>query len=181
MSKQKLTKIIITAVCVVVLAFSGFAYIRTLQDSQSHEEIVREFWQLVLNNEMEKAKFLINDYEPELLSIDPQEVWGTGKPLAVIDGKEIDSFYKDYIYENQIKIERIKDEQVRDYRAGMKLETVDKNGRKNEYLVCLAQTKLPGNPWKIYSISPWNVFGEKETIEKECFEKPKQKTSKDPI
>jgi hypothetical protein len=179
MNKQNLTKIIVTATCVVVLAFSGFAYIRTLQDSQSHEEIVREFWQLVLNNEMEKAQLLTNDNEPDLLSIDPQETWGIGKGVGR-DGKEIDVFHKELIYELQIKIERIKETEVRDYRAGMILETVYKNGRKNEYLVCLAQTKFFGNPWKIYRVTMRDGYGEKETIEDKCFEKPKQKTSKDP-
>jgi hypothetical protein len=145
MNKQNLTKIIVTATCVVVLAFSGFAYIRTLQDSQSHEEIVREFWQLVLNNEMEKAQLLTNDNEPDLLSIDPQETWGIGKGVGR-DGKEIDVFHKELIYE----------------------------------LVCLAQTKFFGNPWKIYRVTMRDGYGEKETIEDKCFEKPKQKTSKDP-
>jgi hypothetical protein len=175
MNKQNLTRMIVTAVCVVFLAFTGSACKRSPQND-SHEIIVREFWQFALNNEIDKAYLLTNDYEPDLLSINPYKESGIGRGFDRL-GKEHDLFFTKSIYDYQIKIERIKEAEVRDYRIGMKVVVVYDKGYEGEYLVCLAQTKLPGNPWRIYRSTPLipkNVYGNEMTVEDECFEKPEK-------
>jgi hypothetical protein len=171
MNKQKLSKIINIAVCIGILSFTVFAYIWTL--NVSHEKIVREFWSLVLNNQMDKAELLTEEHEGKLASIKPQEFYGGGRGKGA-DGKDIDIFYRDDIYEKQIKIDRVTEVKKRDYRAGVRLETTDKDGHKSEFIVCLGEVQYPTNTWKITLVTLSNVFNEKETIEDDCFEKPRE-------
>lgn len=159
-----------TALVCVIIGISLcaiFAYIYRFDAAP--EQAVRKFWQMSLDNNIGEAKGLTAS-EDDIKSIRPLGVYAGGSKVTHSDETEIDWVYREEIYNRQIKIDRVTENKKSGYRAGVRLETTDKDKQKSEYIACLGQTSLDDS-WKLIRVTLSNVYSKPDTIEDECFEK----------
>lgn len=166
MTKENRIMFISVAVMTVLFSLAVVASISSF--GTSPKEIVRKFWQFNLENKMNEAKSLTAS-ESELASVEPRKAYGVGNGTGA-DGKEIDHFYQEQIYREQIKIDRVTEFKKKNYRAGVRLETTDKKDYKSEYIVCLGELRQTPTLWRITRVTLSHVFKEPKKIEDECFE-----------
>lgn len=164
-SKEKLTKLI--CIAFGIFACAVFAYIYSFDAAP--EKAVRKFWQMSLDKNINEAKSLTASKD-DIKSIKPLGVYAGGSNVTHLDGTEIDWVYREEIYNRQIKIDRVTESRKSGYRAGVRLETTDKDKQKSEYIACLGQTSLDDS-WKLIRVTLSNVYSKPDTIEDECFEK----------
>jgi hypothetical protein len=170
MSRKAIIKLVIAASCLSILLLTVLFY--NFYTKKSHENIVMRFWQSALENKMDEAKFLTSSSDNIRYHRLPG-VYGVGSPNKHLDGTEIDWVYREEIYNSQIKIIRFTEFKKSVYRSGVRVETTDKNERKLEYIACLGES-VTDSSWKVIKVTLSNVYDKPETIEAECFEKPKQ-------
>lgn len=167
MSENKQINLIFAFIGIGIFSCLVFAYLYSYK--YKPVKVVKDFWQFSLDNKMEEAKNLTT-VQFEMRSARPTGTYGATGKTYHLDGTETDSVYRRDIYERQIKIDRITETGKSGYRAGVRLETTDMEGRKSEYIACLGQLETDDS-WKIFYVTLSNVDSKQEKIEDKCFEK----------
>lgn len=168
MNRKATIKIVIATACLVVLSFTLYGY--TSSFGESHEEIVKRYWQFALENKVDEADALTASENAIKYGKLPSGFSGVGSATTHLDGSKIDWVYRKEIYKSQIKIIRATEFKKSGYRSGVRLETVDKDERKLEFIACLGESEADSS-WKVVRVTLSNVYDKPETIEDECFEK----------
>lgn len=165
MSKNLEKAVVSSVLCVVLLSCAGFAACFH-QEDEAVKQLVQDFWSLALDNKIDEANKL-TAFKIKIKEDPPMT------EVARVDGVN-DCCLQEFIFDEQLKIEKISDTQV--YRekvgqevvrvgadgkeiryliaptVGMKLETLDKKGKKTNLAVCLGKTVVD-DTWKIKNIS----------------------------